>query len=343
VRVFEVEEGMKIQIDVTLDGDLARAHFPRQLVRALLMEMASRNPLPAGSPVPDPPAWLVDGILQHVQTIQRGTETDIFQVLIDINRPPTLRRFLEENATSLDSASRKLHDACSLALVRLLTEMPDGRHRLATFIREMPAASGDPLSNLRRQFPMLGESDAGVEKWWTLSIARLSALNRHKALSLEQSDQLLTTSLSVTLPDESGTEQTVQLADFRKFSKPPLREQAVSKLNAALAKLQAQTHPLLRPVVDEYVDILAALARGKTRGLEKRIASAEDSRKKLVQRAGAISDYLNWYEATQIKTRSDAFEGYLRMAEELATSKPERRTDPVGRYLDSVEAAIGEE
>jgi hypothetical protein len=343
VRVFEVEDGMKIQIDVAIEGDLARAQFPRQLVRALLIEITTRKPLPAGTPVPDPPAWLVDGILQEILTTQRGTDPGVFQVLLDINRPPGLRRFLDENAAGQDSASRKLHDACSLALIRLLIEMPDGRKHLGDYIREIATTSGDPLDILRRHFPGLGESEASAEKWWTLSLARLSTLDRHKGLTLEQSDSLLTAALTLSLPGKDGAEQPVAIADFAKYKKQPLHAQAVGKFNAALVNLQARTHPLLRPVVDEYTAILEHIARGTTRGLEKRIAAAEDLRKEIIQRAGAISDYLNWYEATQIKTRSDAFEGYLRMAKEAAAQPPGRHTDPIGRYLDSVEAAMGDE
>jgi hypothetical protein len=334
---------MKIQIDVTLDGDLARAQFPRQLVRALLIEVATRTPLPAGSPVPDPPSWLVDGVLQQILSRQRGTDAGVFQVLIDINRPPTLRRFLEENAGDLDTASRKLHDACALALVRLLVETPEGRRHLDNYVRDLPKAVGDSLTLLRRYFPEIGESDTATEKWWTLSLARLSTLDRHKGLSLEQSDQLLTKALTITLPGRDGSEQTCTISDYAKFSRQPLRAEAVGKFNAALVNLQTQAHPLIRPAVDAYVGVLELIASGKERALPKRIAAAEELRKSIIQRAGAISDYLNWYEATQVQSPSNAFDGYLRMAREITEQKPAAGQDPISRYLDSVEAAMGAE
>jgi hypothetical protein len=50
-----------------------------------------------------------------------------------------------------------------------------------------------------------------------------------------------------------------------------------------------------------------------------------------------IEDYMNWYEATQLKTSSGMFGDYLRAAGESA--EPERRRrDALSVYLDAIEA-----
>ena len=341
VRVFEVETGMKIQIDVALRGNLAEAQFPRQIVRALLLELACRIPQRAGAPVPDPPPWLVAGILAQIESVRNGTDSDVYRTLVDINRHPSLQDFLSATAFARSPAAQGYQSACSLALVRLLMEMPNGRSRLGALVRNISRASTDRLAELRRFFPELGQDDATTEKWWTLSLAKLSAAERFKGLTLAESDERLTESLSAVLPgDDSQT--TYSVGDFKAFLKSPHRVQIVDRINQSLILLQAGAHPLLRPVVDEYANILAELARGKTRNLEKRIAEAEDYRKSVVERAREIADYLNWYEATQITARSDAFSGYLRMAAELASQKRHHKDDPIDRYLDSVEAALAE-
>jgi hypothetical protein len=218
--------------------------------------------------------------------------------------------------------------------------MENGRRQLGAYIRALPSAKGPPLAVLRQYFPALGESDVTAEKWWTLSLARLSTLDRHMGMTLEQSDRLLTEALNITLPGKDGTVQTFSISDYAKFSRQPLRAEAIGRFNAAFTKFQTHAHPLLRPVADEYVAILELILRGKTRGLDKRIAAAEENRKNIISRAAGIADYLNWYEATQIQTRSGAFDDYLRMARAAASQPPQRHTDPVGRYLDSVEATM---
>ena len=50
-----------------------------------------------------------------------------------------------------------------------------------------------------------------------------------------------------------------------------------------------------------------------------------------------ITDYLNWFEATQVTGRNDVFDGYLRALKEN-TPKPPKPADPrITDYLDTLE------
>ena len=97
---------------------------------------------------------------------------------------------------------------------------------------------------------------------------------------------------------------------------------------ARFAALLQQGHPLLRPVVLEYQGILDDLARGKTRHLDEALAEAENYRTIVVERIGAIEDYLNWFEATQIPSQSGDFDAYLKTAARLenAAAPPNEMT-----------------
>ena len=58
-----------------------------------------------------------------------------------------------------------------------------------------------------------------------------------------------------------------------------------------------------------------------------------------LRRATDIADYMNWFEATQMKTRSGAFDNYLKTAAEI--SEQERKQKGlVGRYLDEIEKQL---
>ena len=89
-------------------------------------------------------------------------------------------------------------------------------------------------------------------------------------------------------------------------------------------------------MLSEYDECLAQLARGKTRGIHDRLERAARLRTALTHRAGEIADYLNWFEATQMGTRSGAFDNYLKTASELSEQDRKRR-DPIARYLDELE------
>ena len=52
--------------------------------------------------------------------------------------------------------------------------------------------------------------------------------------------------------------------------------------------------------------------------------------------ADKIADYLNWYEATQFGTRTNAFDSYLKAAKEVSREET-HRFEPITRYLDLIE------
>jgi hypothetical protein len=78
--------------------------------------------------------------------------------------------------------------------------------------------------------------------------------------------------------------------------------------------------------------------KGKTRGVKDRLKRVAEAREFLLRKKGEIADYLNWYEATQLDRSTRAFEGYMRVANELET--PRKRKDPIAEYLDEVVAEL---
>ena len=49
-----------------------------------------------------------------------------------------------------------------------------------------------------------------------------------------------------------------------------------------------------------------------------------------------IDDYMNWFEATQMESRSGVFADYLRAADQPQPPEPRRR-DPLSVYLDALQ------
>jgi hypothetical protein len=92
----------------------------------------------------------------------------------------------------------------------------------------------------------------------------------------------------------------------------------------------------LRPIAREYQAIAALLARGKRRGMVKRLSLLDATRQQLASRMSEIDDYMNWFEATQMRSGSGNFTGYLKAVDQSQVSAP-RRHDPLSVYVDALE------
>ena len=101
--------------------------------------------------------------------------------------------------------------------------------------------------------------------------------------------------------------------------------------SAEFMALEFRAHPLLRPVIAEYRRITTELASKPKKNMVKPIEETGKILDLLLQRTGKVSDYLNWFEATQLDTLS---ENFLEV-----TSPPEApsRTDPISSHLDAIE------
>ena len=343
VRFFNTEDGSKLQVDVTLREDQFReVRFPQQIIRAVLTELAYRDHPPhEGDLLSSPPAWLVEGLAERFQI--RATEKErnaaLFKQLIDTGRLPKLRDFLKSNVEAMDSTSRAVYAACSASLLDMLEGLPNGKAALTHLVRDFPNAQGDDAGLLVKFYPTLAGGDAAMEKWWTLGLARASATDRYLGLSLSDTDAKLSPllSLQVVTDEKKGTKSAFAIADYKEYLKFRTAKAALFARGNDFASLQAQAHPLLRPVVLEYQRIVADLARGNTGRIETRLRETTNYRAMIIERMGKIGDYMNWFEATQMPERSGAFDNYLKAARALGNQAPPRREDPMSRYLDQAE------
>jgi hypothetical protein len=115
---------------------------------------------------------------------------------------------------------------------------------------------------------------------------------------------------------------------------------ALDQLKRDLLFIVPQTNPVLRPIGREYQEIVALLARGKRRGLPKRLARLELTRQQLAARMAEIDDYMNWFEATQMNSGSGNFKGYLKAVDQ-SQLPAQRRRDPLSVYVDALEDQYG--
>lgn len=342
VQLIQTEGGWKVEVEAMLrDGEFRQVRFPQLIIRAILTEMAYRDhPPEIGSIYPEPPSWLVEGLAQNIQRQATGTAPNgaLFRQLIETGRIPKIADFLKSNVAAMDATSLAVHGAFASSLVDLLVNTPGGQASLVRMIKGLPDYDGDPVATLLQYFPTLG-NPAGLEKWWTLGLARYSTADSHNALSIPESNARLTSllTLSVVTDEKKKTKADFTLEDYKAMLKHPGAKAALYDQISQFALLMAQAHPLLRPVVQEYQRIVMNLAQGKTRGAAEALRAIADYRTLIVERMDKIDDYLNWYEATQMPEQSGAFADFMQNAKALENQPPPKRNDAISKYIDQLQ------
>jgi hypothetical protein len=330
--------GLKLQLDLTIADAADASAVQRELLRAILLELMYRKwpDIPAGTMFVQPPDWLLDGLLAIAPGREKSTLLEAMVPLVHSNKIVPLDQFLQQKPANLDAPAKSLYRAYALALLQFLIEQPDGHSRLGAYITNLPRASNDQLADLKLQFPALRTGD--VDAAWKSYIAHFAAAdNLFQLLSFAETNRKLDELLHVRVPDRAGSAKEMEWEDFLRVKPSPAQAAALTVVSQNLMVLSASGNPLIRPLLVEYQQIAQLLVRGKRAGLARRLAQLKATRNKLVARMNDIDDYMNWFEATQLNSKSGAFADYLKAAAEPAERK---RRDALSVYLDAMEQQL---
>jgi hypothetical protein len=338
LRVSQTGFGVKLQLDLIVGQNVDGSLIERELLRAILLEMIYRDEgdLVPGSALVEPPQWLLEGVLALTPGRERES---LVQALSTTDKRKSLDEFLGQRFDLLDSAGRMLYRAYSVSLVQLLLEQGGGHAHLARYIANLSRASNNPVADLKAWFPRLREH---LDKKWRSMVAQLSEHQTYQLLTFAESERRLDELLQIRISHgarDRGRPEMVNLSELARRKASRDEKAAADKMGQALLLLVGTAHPVMRPVSREYQQIAALLARGKRRGIAKRLLRLDVTRKQLAARMGEIDDYMNWFEATQMESRSGAFNNYLKAANESEVSASRRR-DPLSVYLDALEDQI---
>jgi len=332
LRFSQTGFGLKLQVDLTITKNLDASLVKRELLRAILLEMIYRKQshIAAGSVFVEPPDWLIDGVLALAPGSDRG---ELVEALTSADKIQPLEAFLRQRPRFLDSAGRTLYRAYSFALVQMLIDARNGPARLTQYIDHLSNASNQPLADLKTQFPFLG-SDA--ERTWQSTLSGSRNLQSYQLLTFAESERRLDELLRLKIGEENKPARPMGLDELARHKISAADKIALSELNRELLLFVAQANPVVRPIAREYQGIVALLARGKRNRIAKRLSRLELTRKQLAARMGDIDDYMNWFEATQMKSRSGNFRDYLKAVDKSQLSV-RKRHDPLSVYVDALE------
>jgi hypothetical protein len=215
----------------------------------------------------------------------------------------------------------------------MLLEEKNGEVRLTQYIDHLSDASNDSLTDLKARFPLLAGNVDGV---WQLALTRLKDSRTFRLLTYTESERRLGDLLQIRITEPNKPVKLVRLDEIAQHKPSASEEMALDRLKRDLLFFAPQSNPVLRPIAREYQEVATLLARGKRHGMAKRLARLELTRQQLASRMSEIDDYMNWFEATQMKSGSGNFSGYLKAANQSALPMPRRR-DPLSIYVDALE------
>jgi hypothetical protein len=337
LRFSQTGFGLKLQLDLMIAKNVDASLMKRELLRAILLEMIYRKEsnVAAGSVFVEPPDWLIDGLL----ALAPGSDREqLVEALTTTDKTDSLETFLRQRRGLFDSAGRTLYRAYSFALVQMLIDRKNGPARLARYIGGLSNASNEPLADLKAQFPFLLDD---AERTWQLALSRLRNLQTYRLLNFAESERRLDELLHVKISEANKPAKVVSLDELAQRKASPNEKIALKELGYGLLLFVAETNPVLRPVAREYQEIIALLGRGKTKRIAKRLSRLEITRKQLAARMSDIDDYMNWFEATQMKSGSGNFTDYLKAADQSLLSLPKRH-DPLTVYVNALEDQFGD-
>jgi hypothetical protein len=332
LRFSQTGFGIKLQLDLTISKNIDVSLVERELLRAILLEMIYRDQphISSGAVLVEPPAWLIDGALALAPGRDRGP---LIEAIGNTEKPLALEKFLRQRPGLLDTTGRTLYHAYAFALVQMLLERKNGGAQLAKYIDQLSDASNDPLADLKAHFRLLA---GDAERMWQLTLNRLKSLQTFRLLTFAESERCLDELLRVKISEPKKPEKVVRLDELAQHKLSASEKMALDQLKRDLLFFVPQTNPVLRPIGREYQEIVALLARGKRRGLSKRLSRLNVTQQQLAARMTEIDDYLNWFEATQMNSGSGNFTGYLKAVDQSQVEGP-RRHDPLSVYVDALE------
>jgi hypothetical protein len=165
---------------------------------------------------------------------------------------------------------------------------------------------------------------------------QLRNFQAYQLLTFAESERRLGELLQVKASEANRPPKLISVAELAKRKPSANEKMALNDLSHELLVFVVQANPVLRPIAREYGEIAALLARGSRRGIVKRLSRLETTHKQLASRMSDIDDYMNWFEATQMKNGSGNFTDYLKATDQSQLSISKRH-DPLTVYVDALE------
>jgi hypothetical protein len=137
-------------------------------------------------------------------------------------------------------------------------------------------------------------------------------------------------------PNEPLVAVAVPVEDFASIMKRPDHQAILQRSLLSLNALQQRSAVLFRPIVADYMAVVADLAEGKTKNADDRLKQLRRRVQTALDQSKAIRDQLDTHEANSLPAMSGAFDDFLKLPETIRNETPARQ-DPISKYLDALD------
>ena len=364
-KIFQLAGGgFRFQADIEISDGFTAQILREGVIRLLLAEFILRSHPAAdfkghGNILPE---WLSVGVTEAVEYRRHGHPTELSSSILKSGKIIPATDIIFADSRKRNSISRDIYRASCCYLILALLGEDQGAIKMSRMISDLAVFRGSPKALLEKHFPDIDGSNNGLEKWWALELASIAQSTVKDILDPLKSERALENALSVRYVEQDQGTQAVRgfrnrprmiwsvlrlrkkndeedekplpassdfvevgIADYRQFIDHPERLKLLADIEGKLLQLSYRAFPLHRRMIQEYQVILTLLAKGKTAGIDDKLTGLAAARAELAGLTEKATDYVNWYEETQVKRRSGAFATYRKAFEELNRPLPPRR------------------
>ena len=341
-KYFALPDGFRLQLFVHLARGIDQEELRRHLLELLVYErcLRGRNPVDFQEEL-ILPAWVTAGLLESFRWRKKEGDRALYAALFERKALFPVERLLSDDE-ELGPGERDAFRASAGALVMALLGQDGGREGMAGFLREVGTFRGQQLALVMKHFPGMNLGQKSLEKWWALQLARMAEPPVTQSLTILATDAELTRLLVIRFEDGQGARIELEPSQFRDLLAldPVRRGKVVKPVADTLSHLHLGAFPGYRPIITEYLRIMADLLEDRDEELEARLAEVDRGRAYMVETGERTRDLLDWYRITSATEVSGAFEDYTRLKEELEKDL-NPSPGPISRYLDDLQKLYG--
>ena len=343
-EIIEDPGGLKIQLRLAALGEEVPPQLERTIVTALLTELAMRPSSPEERSLNNrqntvlvPPRWLVDALLYKYHHREVFFSPVRLRPVFEGNKIPDPQLLLARPENDIQ-ASTDEEIELALCMLWMLSNRPESRSSMKSILKA--DFTQEPARRLQMLFPSLGNTDASLQKEWTLAIAAYGTQEEVVALDGSATQREIERLLQLELTEpNTGRHVMFPLEQFSDFVRLPGSHGALLSRQLEWIALRERCHFLYSAVAETYAVICGELAQGKTAGIARRLREATLERESVSARLSRIRDYMNWYQAVAAPRQNSA---KLREFYRILDEKP-AVSETVTKALDKMEAQLRED
>ena len=364
----------RLQIDAFLGDSFKAKNLKDELLHLLLAEIILKsNPnMQSLSKKKILPDWLRIGLAEAIEYRKDRESVMLFSSIFKQGKVMSINQIFESEIQDMNSVSEAVYRTSCCGLILALLSQQDGPDKLRKYISSFAVHKGPSIDLLEIVFPGTAESKNSMEKWWALKLAELAQPTVTDVLSPLKTEAELNACLKIVFPENikgvkqqsthskktsrgimsflkfkgkdnnplkkgiGGERREFHIDEYRQFISYPNLDKSLKPNENRLLFLSYRAFPLHRPMIHEYQKILLQIVAGNVKGVDQKLARLSKLRALISQSSEDANDYLNWYEATQLKMRSGAFLEYQKTLNDLNRPLPPRK-DNLSKYLDEIE------